>query len=223
MTSIFVRINDVISANISEMIDKVEDPERMIRQIIREMEDNIVRSKEGVIDALTSEKQLARELEHHRRQAEKWHKKAETALRSDNEGLAREALARKKEHDRIVEDTEVSWKAARNTSKNLKAQLHALENKLTQARCKRGTLVARKRSAEARQCMDQTRHRFRKGLELDDKFIRMEDRIMEIEARTDAIAELADEDSELERDIDALEVELEVENELAQLRKKIDN
>ena len=63
MVSIFKRINDVIPANINDLVDRVEDPERMVKQIIREMEDNIRISKEGVIEAIASEKRLERELE----------------------------------------------------------------------------------------------------------------------------------------------------------------
>src|SRR5207244_5760138 len=99
MPSIFKRINDVITANINELIDRVEDPERMIKQIIREMEDNIRKAKEGVIEAIASEKQLQKHLENHRRQSAEWLKRAEEALQANKEDLARAALARKKEHE----------------------------------------------------------------------------------------------------------------------------
>jgi phage shock protein A len=69
----------------------VEDPERMIKQIIREMDENIRNSKEGVIAAITSEKQLFRELEQHQAQCEQWQNKAETAMKNNNEQLARAA------------------------------------------------------------------------------------------------------------------------------------
>ena len=65
MPSLFKRINDVINANINDLIDRVEDPERMIKQIIREMQENIRVAKDGVINALASEKQLLKDLEHH--------------------------------------------------------------------------------------------------------------------------------------------------------------
>lgn len=223
MTNLFIRITDVISANINHMIDRVEDPERMIRQIILEMEDNIRRAEEGVLDAITSEKQLAHELNHHRSQSEKWQEKAETALIADNEELARAALVRKKEHDRIVTDMEISWEAAADTSKKLKHQLHQLQNKLEEARRKRSTLVARKRVAEASQQIHQTQKHFQRGLDARDKFIRMEDRVSEIEARTEAVAELYDESSDLEREIDQLGTNAQVDSELEALRKKVES
>ena len=80
MTNIFKRINDIISANINDLIDRVEDPGRMIKQIIREMEENIHQAKEGVIEAIASEKRLQKELEANRVQSEDWLKKAEDAF-----------------------------------------------------------------------------------------------------------------------------------------------
>ncbi|MDM8551899.1 PspA/IM30 family protein [Desulfobacterales bacterium HSG2] len=222
MANLFIRITDVISANINEMIDRVEDPERMIKKIILEMEDNIRRAEDGVIDAIASEKQLAHELEHHRRHSEKWREKAEIALTAGNEELARAALMRKKEHDKIVQDMEGAWEAAADTSKKLKAQLRQLESKLGEARRKRSALIARKRTAEATQQMHRTEKHFKRGLDAKDKFIRMEDRVSEIEARTEAIAELYDESSDLEREIDKLAVNTEVDKELAELRKKVE-
>src|SRR3990172_767327 len=120
MGSIFVRITDVITANINEMIDKVEDPSRMIKQIISEMEENIQKAKNGVLDAITSEKQLAKELESQRQKASAWKEKAEDSLRAGNENLARESLKRKKDHELIAKDLEISWEAAKATSDALK-------------------------------------------------------------------------------------------------------
>ena len=96
MPNIFKRISDVLAANLNDLIDRVEDPERMVKQIIREMEDNIRIAEEGVIDALASEKQLQKDLEQHRHQAATWRQRAEEALRADQEDLARAALTRKR-------------------------------------------------------------------------------------------------------------------------------
>ena len=97
MPNIFKRISDILAANLNDLIDRVEDPERMVKQIIREMEDNIHIAEEGVIDAMASEKQLQKDLEQHRHQAATWRQRAEEALRADQEDLARAALTRKKE------------------------------------------------------------------------------------------------------------------------------
>jgi len=221
MANLFKRINDVITANINDLIDRVEDPERMIKQIIREMEENINKAREGVIDAVTSEKQLQKDLEHHRCRSAEWLNKAEQALQANREELARSALMRKKEHDNIIKALEPSCESARNTSEHLKTQLRALEAKLEEARRKKGTLVARQRAAEARQHMDKTLSTFQTGLDARANFDRMEARVSEMEARTEAIAEVNDKASPLEKEFWALEVEQEVEDELAKLKKKM--
>jgi phage shock protein A len=221
MPSIFKRINDVITANINDLIDRVEDPERMIKQIIREMEENISKAKEGVIEAIASEKQLQKDLEHHRRQSADWLQKAEDALHAQKEELARAALTRKKEHDTIVKTLEPSWEAAQKTSEHLKAQLQALEAKLEEARRKRSTLVARQRAAEARRYMDSTLSHFQAGLDAQANFARMEDKVAEMEAMAEAAAELHGDAARLDKDFLAMTIEKEVEDELAALKEKV--
>jgi phage shock protein A len=221
MASMFKRISDVISANLNDLIDRVEDPERMIKQIIREMEENISKAKAGVIEAIASEKQLQKDLEQHRRQSAEWQKKAEEALLVNKEELARAALMRKKEHDNLIKALDPSWEAAKNTSERLKTQLHALEAKLEEAQRKRSTLVARQRAAEARQHMDKTLANFQTGFDAQANFARMEDKVTEMETRAEAAAELSSDASQLEKDFLAMEVEQEVADELAALKKKV--
>jgi len=221
MTNIFKRINDVLSANINDLIDRVEDPERMVKQIIREMEENILRAREGVVEAIASEKKLQKELESNRQLAADWLGKAETALRTGNEGLARSALARKKEHDDIVKALEPAWQSANATSERLKNQLRALEAKLEEARRKRGTLLARQRAAEARDQLDQTLSRFEDGFAAHQQFSRMEDKVADMEARSAALDELDNLSSPLEKEFLDLEVRQEVDAELEKLKTKL--
>lgn len=221
MSNIFKRINDVLTANINDLIDRVEDPERMIKQIIREMETNISQAKERVVDAITSEKKLEKEVSEHRNEASLWQEKAQSALENDNEELARGALIRKNEHDKILKNLEPAWGAAVNTSASLKAQLRALEAKLDEAKRKKSSLVARQRAAEARQHMERTNTTFETGLQAHSDFTRMEERVTEIEARTEAITEVNSANAALESDFQDMEVDIEVEAELTALKQKL--
>ena len=221
MANLFKRISDVIAANLNDLVDRVEDPERMIKQLIREMEENIASAREGVIDAVASEKQLAKELDHQRRQAEDWQQRARRAMEAGNETLAREALLRRKEHDGIVTNLEASWQSARRSSERLKTQLRALEAKLEEARLKKGSLVARQRAAQAREQMDQVNDRFQTGLNLNQSFGRMADKVGEMEARMEAREELYGDYSPIEREFLKLETDSELEAELAALRKQV--
>ena len=221
MANLFKRISDVLTANLNDLVDRVEDPERMIKQLIREMEENVNSAREGVIDALASEKQLAKELDSQRRQAEDWYNRARRALKTGNEMLAREALLRKKEHDGTVASLQACWESSRRTSERLKAQLRALETKLEEARLKKSSLVARQRAAQAREQMDLVSDRFQTGLDLNNSFGRMADKVGEMEARMEARAEVYGEYSAMEREFLKMEVDTEVEAELAVLKKEI--
>lgn len=220
MASFFARFTDIINANLNDLLDRLEDPEKMIKQIIREMEENIQQAKEGVIDAIASEKLLEKELENHRRQASEWMRKAETALTQDKEELARAALTRKKEVDAILANLEPAWESAKANSTRLKNQLQKLEAKLDEARNKRSMLIARQRAAEAREQMDRTLGKFQDGLDAQTRFDRMEDKVAEMEARSEAAAELENGNA-VDQAFAELEVDSEVEAELAALKAKL--
>ncbi|MFZ1830441.1 MAG: PspA/IM30 family protein [Candidatus Competibacteraceae bacterium] len=222
MANLFKRISDVLTANLNDLVDRVEDPERMIKQLIREMEENINSAREGVIDALASEKQLAKELDNQRRQSDEWYNRARRAMENSNETLAREALLRKKEHDDLAGNLQGSWQSAKRTSERLKAQLRALEGKLEEARLKKGSLVARQRAAQAREQMDRVNDRFQTGLDLNHSFDRMSGKVDEMEAKMEARAELYGEYSQVEREFMKIEIDNEVETELAILRQEIE-
>jgi phage shock protein A len=222
MLKIFQRIHDVMTANINDLIDRVEDPERMVKQIIREMEEHIRASKEGVLNAMTSEKKLHKVVEYNRQQSASWRQQAEEALRGGNESLSRSALSRKKEHDHILTTLEPSWEAAKRTSERLKTQLRGLEAKLAEAKRRRTTLTARQQAAEASFQMDRTLDHLQDGLDAHRKLDRMEERVSDMEARAEAMSELNDEGSELERDLQALKTEREVDDEFEALKKQIE-
>jgi phage shock protein A len=220
MASIFKRVNDIINASINDLIDRVEDPERMIKQAIREMEESIGQAKDGVVSAIASEKQLLHELESHRKQAADWHKKAELALETGKEDLARSALARKREIDKVIGNLEPAWDTAKATSDRLKDQLRRLEGKLEEAKRKRSMLVARQHAVQARNQMDSTLSRMDATLDAQRTFDRMEDKIGSMEARAEALAELND-SSPLEKEFLDLETDKEIEAEMAAIKQKM--
>ena len=222
MGNLFKRINDMITANISDLIDRVEDPEKMVKQIIREMEENISEAKESVVDAIASEKTLQQDVERHRRQSEEWQQKARVALKEGNEGLARSALVRKNDHDQILMSLEPALTSATNTSASLKAQLKALEAKLEEAKRKRSSLVARQRAAEAKENMTKMGATFQEGLAAHTEFTRMEDKVSEMEARAQAVSEVYETDS-VEQELLDMEVRAEVDSELEALKRGLDN
>jgi phage shock protein A len=222
MASLFARISDVLSANISDLIDRVEDPEKMIKQIIREMEENIGRAKEGVVDAIASEKTLQQNVDRHRREAKTWQENARTALKDGKEDLAHQALVRKNEHDTILKSLEPALESAQGTSASLKAQIKALEAKLDEAKRKRGALVARQRAAEAMHSMTRLDARLAEGLDAGAKFGRMEEKVAEMEAHTQAVTEVYSDADTIEQEFLDIKVQTEVDAEMAALKRELD-
>ncbi len=128
----------------------------------------------------------------------------------------------KKEHERILSNLEPAWEAAFKTSSNLKDQLRSLEAKLEEAKRKRGTLVARQRAVEANDQMRETSNKFKTGLDAHTNFDRMEDKVAEMEARSEALSELDHDSNSIEKEFQAMEEDNEVEDELAALKKKLE-
>lgn len=221
MVAIIQRINDLIKANLNHMIDQAEEPEKMLKQIIHEMDDNIHEAKIAVVSAITSEKQLYKQLQEHRSKSIAWTEKAEYALQNDHEDLARTALSRKIDHDRIAASLESSWKKAKNTCERLKDQLKALEAKKAEAYHRLHGLIARQRAASAQQYLSKTLITFQDTMETQTKFVRMEERVAEAEAEAEAISEIMNEPAPLEREFMDMETKIKVNEQLAALKNKI--
>ena len=189
---IFGRISDILSANLSDFAERFEDPEKMLKQAIREMEDSISEVTSQTAKAMANEKTLARELQRNKAQAEQWMGRAEKAVQAGDDDLARKALARKNEHQKVVEALEDELQAAEEASRTLKRQLSAMKAKLAEAKRNLTTLSARKRAADFRKKLDAQAA----GLtaEVEDKafakFDRLKSKVEQAEAEAEAIAEL---------------------------------
>ncbi len=218
--SFFSRVSDIINANISDMLDRAEDPEKMVKMLIFEMEEQIALARESVAKAMAGEKKLEANLQKNRRLAEEWHAKAEAAVGRDDEGLARQCLARKKEYDRLADALQPQWEAARRTSDTLKSDLRRMEERLDEAVRRRDTLIARQMAAEARQEVQGIAPTMNRVQRSFDKFDRMERRIEDMEAEAAAYAELSDLSSELDREVEQCDRDAEVEIELAVLKQQ---
>ncbi len=219
MAKIFKRIKNLISANVNDLIDKVEDPDRMIMVTIREMEEKITKAGRIIADAAASENELFKSVSRHKNESGIWLAKAEDAMKSGKEEDARIALAQRKEHGRMAADLEVALAEAEKTTARLKERLLSMENELERVRLKRSILAARQRAAEASENMNTTISQIRDGVDSEERFARMEDKVLETESRAEAIEDLQRGET-LEKEMDRL-VDVELEDELAALRKKI--
>ncbi len=220
MKHIFRRISDILSANINAMIDQAEDPEKMIRQIIREMEESICYARRDAGEVITSEKKLERELNFNRAEVNRWLKRAEFSVKTGDEEMARQALLRKKEHETMAEGLAGSLAVAVKTNEKLKFQIQQMCGKLEEARRKAVSLKARQRAAEARGRINSSLNDFKNAHNIQSEFSRMESKVMDMEAMAEAMDELDHEEESLARQYEIMEAEYDVEAELAALKKQ---
>jgi phage shock protein A len=151
---ILSRCSDILVANIHALLDKAENPEAMIGQVIREMEEGLAVARGHAAMAIAAERRLNRELAEQRTSIEFWRTKARTAVAANRDDLARVALARKMELEiSAAELATQTHAAALETSAQIRASLHALEINLSAALRKQRSLIARHRATQARRAL----------------------------------------------------------------------
>ena len=221
---IFQRISDIVSANFNDMVEKYEDPEKMLRQAVREMEDAIRTARPDVAKAMASEKTITKELASNEAQCDLWAKRAETAVGAGDDELARKALTRKREYEKIVAALKDQHEAATEASQTLRHQLEAMQSKQKEAERRLGTLVARKKAAEVRTKMAESQAALGANLDRDafDKFDRLTKKVEMAEAEAEAMSELARSGRDADEPEESSAEDLDIEAELAALKKKQD-
>jgi len=189
---IFSRLGTLIKSNINDLITKAEDPEKMLTQVLLEMQQQLVEAKKAVAVAIADEKKLQKQYTAETDKSKEWERKAMVAVRAGDDGLARQALARKQEHETIATQFQQQWIQQKQAVEKLKDALRLLNNKIEEAKRKKNILIARKKRAEAQQQIANTMQ----GLgdtSAFDTFDRMAERIQLMEAEAEAGAELAGE------------------------------
>ncbi|ROL61487.1 PspA/IM30 family protein [Bacteroidetes/Chlorobi group bacterium ChocPot_Mid] len=216
---IFNRIADVVKANINELLDKAEDPEKMLKQMVIEMEESINQTALAVARAIANEKTLERKIEKAKKDALDWEQKAVKALNSGREDLAKAALEKKSIETRNFTDLEPVFLQAKETSEKLRNRLATLKSKLDEARTRQNTLIARSQAAKAEKQVSQAMAGV--GSDAFSKFDKFERKVEQIEAEASAFGELADTGKRLEEEFKLLERDSSVDNELLALKQKM--
>ena len=140
---IFTRFRDIISSNINAMLDRAEDPEKMIKLMIREMEDTLVEIKAACAGAMAEKKKVARRLEEIRAREELWNDRARLAVEKGRDDLAREALVEKRRFATMAEKLDADAIDHDGLINQYKDDIQQLEDKLHKAREKQRMLVQR--------------------------------------------------------------------------------
>ncbi|MGZ8471216.1 MAG: PspA/IM30 family protein [Gemmatirosa sp.] len=173
---IFDRFSRLVRSNINDLISSAEDPEKMLNTLITDMNDQLIKAKQQVAVAIADERKLRDQFEKERQQSAEWEAKAELAVRSDRDDLAKQALLRQQEYHERTEAYFAEWQAQLAQTEQLKVQLRDLADKIEEAKRKRNLLLAKQRRAEAQRRIQQTMSSLSEKSAFE-AFARMEEKI----------------------------------------------
>jgi phage shock protein A len=216
---IFSRIQDIFKSNVNDALDKAEDPEKMLKQMVLEMEESVNKATLGVANAIANEKSLQRKIEKANVQRQDWEQKAVQALQAGREDLAKAALEKKSIEDRNFNDLQPIYEQAKAASVKMRQQLDALKNKLEEARSRQSTLIARSQAAKAQKQIAQSFSGV--GSDAFSKFEKYETKIEKLESEAEAFEQLAGESTSLDTEFKKLSTNSTVDSDLLALKAKM--
>lgn len=219
--AIFKRMEDLIRSNINDLIDRAENPEKMVKQIIIDMEDQLRAATSGYATAMAGVNQVKKQMEQAQAQSQQWEQKAKMALTAGNEDLAKQALVKKAEADSLAATYMANYTAMDARLADMKGQVDVLKQKLSEARSRQAMLIARSKMADANEAMAKSLG----GMDSSSAFAKMdkmEAKIADKEARADAFAEVSGVDISADADpFAAMEQDMAVSSDLERLKKEM--
>ncbi len=215
---IFTRFRDIVSSNISAMLDKAEDPEKLIKLMIREMEDTLVEIKASCAGVMANSKKVQRELDDGQSQEGYWKEKAELAVNKGRDDLAREALMEKRRYGDRVDGLKKELIGCDSLVEQYQDDIRQLEDKLGTAREKQRILVQRHIHANGKKRAQQEIRRM-ESTEAIIKFEELENRIERMEAEADLVN--FGRKTTLEGELDTLVLDDQIEKELENLKSSL--
>ena len=220
---ILKRIFNLFRATTSDLLDKAEDPEKMIKQMISDLEEQKKKAKEQMTEALALQKRVERDTGKEHKEAEKWEQKAILAVQNDKDDLAKEALTRKNEHLRRALDFEKQLEMHRNNADSLKESYQIMEDKIDEIKRKQGLLSVKQKQAEAQEKIYKTIEGLGDTSGIMDTIERAEEKVGNLQARAEAFQEISMESDQesLEKKFKELEHQSpDMEMELLELKKR---
>ncbi|MUK86847.1 PspA/IM30 family protein [Ornithinibacillus sp. L9] len=216
MFRFFKRMKTVVSSELNAMLDKAEDPVKMLDQFMREMGDEIREVESAVAKQIANEKMLKRKADDASAMVEKRQNQAEKAIEAGEEDLARRALQDKKEYEGQESSLHASWEQAKNDTEVLKSKLDEMKKEYQQMQIKKDSLKARAESAKTRTRLNRTMSSIG-GDESKQGFERMEEKVMRFEAEAETSEDLKQASRTLDDEFKKLDND--VDDELAALKK----
>lgn len=217
---IFSRMTDIINSNINSILDQAEDPQKMVRLIIQEMEDTLVEVRSSSARVLAERKQAARRLQQVQLECDRWEEKAKLAISKGREDLARAALQEKRAIEDEIQLIDAELAATDEHIEQLNEEIGQLQQKLTEARAKEKALVMRSTTVESRIKVKRQMHREA----LDDAFARFEHferRMDTMESQLESMDLGREVSPDLASEIEALAADEQINVELERLKREL--
>lgn len=193
---LFDRISRVVRSNLNDMVSKAEDPEKILEQTVIEMQEDLVQLRQAVAQAIASQKRSQQQYNQSQSQVNQWLSRAQLALQKGDETLAREALQRKKSYEEQANTIKVTLDGQTTQVEALKRNLIQLESKISEAKTKKNMLKARAQAAKANEQLQGMLGGINSTSSGMAAFERMEEKVLQMEARSNAAGELAGADLE---------------------------
>ena len=212
------RILRVIRANLNALVGKTEDPEKILEQAVTDMQENLVKLRLAVAQAIATQKRTERQSQQAQSTADEWYRRAQLALQQANDPLAREALTKRKSYQETATAMQAQLEQQSTVVDRLKKDMRTVESKIAEAKTKKDMYVARARSAEASQRLNEMLGGANPSNSLS-AFERMEEKVLQLEAQSEAIAELGTDD--LQNKFASLEAGNDIEAELTAMKAQI--
>lgn len=222
--SIFSRFADIVNSNINALLDKAEDPQKMIKLIIQEMEDTLVEVRSESAKMLSDKKALKRKLDHYQSMIDDWQSKATMALQKEREDLARAALIEKQKLADVLSSLKDENTLVEESLKKLGNEITELEAKLVETRARQEALLLRFKTVNKRKNVREQLDT-NKTQQAMSKFEQYERHIDDIEAKAESINthSTSDKNSKLYDEFAELEAQDEIEKELQRIKRELDN
>ncbi|SIS51870.1 PspA/IM30 family protein [Salimicrobium flavidum] len=220
MFKFFNRVKTVVGSELNSMLDKAEDPVKMLEQFMRDMENDIRDAESAVAKQIANEKMLKRKYDDAQAMVEKRMKQAEKAIEAGDEDLARRAIEDKNSHQEQADQMKESYDRAKQDSEQLRTKLDEMKKEYQEMKLKKDSLKARAESAKTRTKMNRTMSDIGSD-ESRQGFERMEEKVMQHEAEAETSEDLRSENRSLDDEFDNLGKDDKVNDELAELKKKM--
>jgi phage shock protein A len=215
---LFDRVSRVVRANLNDLVSKAEDPEKILEQSLTDMQEDLIKLRQAVATAIASQKRIEQQMNQAQGQAATWQERAQLALQKGDEELARQALVRKKTAAETATALQNQLNQQAGQVEQLKRSLLALEGKISDAKTKKDMLKARAQAAKAQEQLQSAVSSIGTSTAMA-AFERMEEKVLQQEARAQAVGELAGAD--LESQFASLEAGSDVEDELAAMKAQL--